>query len=123
MRPLPITPIAGLPACIPGLAVVRGSAVPVVDAALLLRGEGSRPGRFVTVKVDGRRIALAVDAVIGIRAVSSDALDALPGLFDGSSLDAASAIGTLDSELMLVLRSARLVPEEAWAVIAADGAA
>ncbi|HWF84775.1 MAG TPA: chemotaxis protein CheW [Vicinamibacterales bacterium] len=124
MRPMAVEPIAGVPAFLQGLAVVRGSAVPVVDAALLLGGDNApRPTRFVTVKAGRRRIALAVDAVIGIRAISPRSLEALPLLFQGSHLDAVSAIGTVDSELMLVLRSARLVPEDAWAAIDADGSA
>jgi purine-binding chemotaxis protein CheW len=123
MRPMAVEPIAGVPAFLQGLAVVRGSAVPVVDAALLLGGDGSRPTRFVTVKAGQRRIALAVDAVIGIKAISARSLEALPLLFQGSHLDAVSAIGTLDSELMLVLHSARLLPEDAWAAIDADGSA
>jgi hypothetical protein len=32
-----------------------------------------------------------------------------------------TAIGTLDSELMLVLDSARLIPDDAWAQIEAGG--
>jgi purine-binding chemotaxis protein CheW len=120
MRPLTVEPIAGVPSFLQGLAVVRGSVVPVVDAASLFSGEASRPTRFVTVKAGHRRVALAVDAVLGIRTIPSGSLDALPRLFQDAALDAASAVGTLDSELMLVLRGARLVPEHIWATVEAD---
>jgi purine-binding chemotaxis protein CheW len=123
MRPLTVEPIAGVPSFLQGLAVIRGSVVPVVDAASLLSGQASRPTRFVTIKAGGRRIALAVDAVLGIRTIPSGALDALPLLFQDAALDAVSAVGTLDSELMLVLRGARLVSEHVWATIDADGSA
>jgi purine-binding chemotaxis protein CheW len=77
----------------------------------------------VTVKTGSRVVALAVDAVLGIRDVPTGSVDALPPLFQGIHLDVISAVGTLDSELLLVLRSARLVPEEVWATIEAGGPA
>jgi purine-binding chemotaxis protein CheW len=95
----------------------------VVDAALLLGGHSSHPSRFVIVTAGPRLVALAVDAVIGIRAIPSESLETLPLLFQRADLDAVSAIGTLDCELLLVLQSARLVPEDAWATIDAGRAA
>jgi purine-binding chemotaxis protein CheW len=115
MRPLAVEAIAGVPAYVRGLAVVRGTPIPVVDAASLLSGETSCPTRFVTVKTGSRRIALAVDAVVGVVEIPPGSLDALPPLFQDASLDAISAIGTLDADLLLVLRSTRLIPEELWA--------
>jgi purine-binding chemotaxis protein CheW len=123
MRPLNVERIAGVPAFLCGLAVIRGSAVPVINAAMLLGAELSRPARFVTVKAGQRRIALAVDAVIGVKTIPSGVLDDLPLLFQRSDTDAVAAVGTLDSELLLVLRSARLVPEATWAAIDASGSA
>lgn len=123
MRPLKVEPMAGSPSFLLGLTVIRGAVVPVVYAALLLSGEVSQPTRFVTVKAGPRRIALAVDAVLGIRAMPSGSLDALPMLFQDATLDAVSAVGTLDSELMLVLRGARLIPEHVWTAIEAGSPA
>ncbi len=122
MRPLPVEPIAGVPSFLLGLAVIRGSVVPIVDAASLLSGKSSRPTRFVTVRAGHRRIAVAVDTVLGIRSIPSGSLAALPLLFE-DALTGPSAVGTLDSELMLVVHGARLVPEHVWASIDADGLA
>ena len=119
MRPLVVEAIAGVPAFVRGLAVVRGVPIPVVDAGSLLTGVASHPTRFVTVKTGSRRIALAVDAVLGVAEIPPDSLGALPLLFQNTSLDVISAIGTLDADLLLVLESARLVPEELWAVLEA----
>jgi purine-binding chemotaxis protein CheW len=119
MRPLAVEAIAGVPSFVRGLAVVRGSPIPVVDAASLLSGDASHPTRFVTVKTGSRRIALAVDAVVGVVEIPLGSLDALPVLFQYASLDVISAIGTLDADLLLVLRSTRLIPEELWAVLEA----
>jgi purine-binding chemotaxis protein CheW len=117
MRPLAIEAIAGVPSFVRGLAVVRGAPIPVVDAASLINGVASHPRRFVTVKAGTRRIALAVDAVVGVVEIPSGSLDALPQLFQDASLDAISAIGMLDADLLLVLRSTHLIPEEFWAVL------
>lgn len=40
MRPLPVAAVAGAPDFVAGVAIIRGDAVPVVDAARLLTGEG-----------------------------------------------------------------------------------
>ena len=115
MRPLAVEAMAGAPSVVRGLAIVRGAPIPVVDAACLLGGHASHPTRFVTVRAGSRRIALAVDAVVGVVEIPPSALDALPPLFQDASFDMISAIGTLDGHLLLVLRSACLVPETLWA--------
>ena len=120
MRPLPVEPLAGVPSFIQGLAVVRGIPTPVVDTALLLGGAAShprQPTRFVTVKAGTRRVALAVDTVVGVVAIPSSSVDALPPLFENAGLTAIDTIGVLDAELLLVLHHTRLVPDEAWEAI------
>ena len=117
MRPLAAEPISGVPGFIRGLTVVRGTPIPVVDAGLLLSGVASHPTRFVTVKAGTRRVALAVDAVVGIVKIPSGSLETLPPLFQEADVDVISAIGTLDAELLLVLRATRLISDECWAVL------
>lgn len=116
LRPLPIEPVAGMPPFVLGLAVVRGAPLPVVDAARLLgaqRGPIEGFERFVIVMADQRRVALAVDGVLGVRPVAPASLQALPPLLHDADTDVIAAVGLLDAQLLLVLRSARLVPEEA----------
>jgi len=120
MRPLPVEAIAGVPPYVRGLAVVRGTPIPVVDAASLLSGGASHPTRFVTVKTGSRRIALAVDAVVGVVEIPPSSLEALPRLFQDASVDVIAAIGRLDADLLLVLRSSHLIPEEFWPVLEPD---
>jgi purine-binding chemotaxis protein CheW len=112
LRPLPIEPVAGAPSIVLGLAVIRGIPLPVVDAGRLFGEEESQPERFVTLVVGARRIALAVDSVLGVRAVMQDSLHALPPLLREADDGVVTAIGLLDAELLLVLRTARLLPEE-----------
>lgn len=122
MRPLPVEPIAGVPVFVRGLAVVRGVPTPVVDAASLIGGVVSHPTRFVTVRTGTRRVVLAVDAVVGIVEIPREAVDVLPPLFQRHGLDAISAIGVLDADLLVVLRSTRLVPDDVWATLQSGGA-
>jgi purine-binding chemotaxis protein CheW len=122
MRPLPFEPLPGAPPYIRGVSVIRGDTVPIVDTAVLLGANESHPGRLVTVAVDDRRIALAVDAVVGIREVPGPALHDLPPLLDNVSAESITAIGTLDAELLLVLRSTRLVPDFVWESMDVEGA-
>ena len=118
MRPLPIEPIAGAPAFVLGVAMIRGAATPVVDlGALVTSGTSSATWqRFVTIKVGDRRVAIGVDRVIGLRDV--DRISELPPLLRDAGADVIAALGTVDAELLFVLRMARLVPDATWAAIA-----
>ena len=68
-----------------------------------------------------RRVALAVGAVIGVRTLPARSLEDLPPLLGGGRARVVEAIAALDSELLLVLQSARLIPETVWNVIEAEG--
>lgn len=120
MRPLPVRPVADTPPFVTGVSVIRGAAVPVVDVARLLNPSAdprdSTPrgaARFVTVRTADRTVALDVDAVVGVRRLPAGALGELPPLLRDAGSDAVAAIGTLDAELILVLRAARLLPGDA----------
>lgn len=114
MRPLPISSLAGAPPFVIGLAVIRGVPTPVVDASRLLNGTASiQPLRFVRLLIPGRSVALAVDEVIGIRDLSAQSFEALPPVL-AACADIAPQVATLDTELLVVLSTARLVPEAVW---------
>jgi purine-binding chemotaxis protein CheW len=114
LRPLPVTPLRGVPACVRGVAVVRGQAVPVVDlAALLDGGPGRAATRWVLLRCGTRTAALAVEAVVGVRSLD-EAIAAVAPLLAEAGGGAVEKLGSLDGELLVVLRAARLVPEEAW---------
>lgn len=123
MRPLAIEPIAGAPAFVMGLSIIRGAPVPVIDLGGLLGGASAggspaAPGRLVTLRVDGRCVALAVEAVLGVRALPAS-LEEPPPLLREAADDAIESIGVLDAELLLVLRAAQLVPESVWTSVGA----
>lgn len=125
MRPLPVRTIPGAPAFVHGAAVIRGVPVPVVDAALVL-GVDSSPrtaGRFITLKTADRQVAFAVDQVVGVRDLDPSEVGKLPPLLRDASAHVVAALGTLDAELLVVLQAGKLVPEDVWASLAAEGGA
>jgi chemotaxis signal transduction protein len=67
-------------------------------------------------------VALAVDEVIGIMPIAADAAESLPPLLQGTASETISAIGALDSELLLFLRLSRIVPEDVLARLDAEPA-
>jgi purine-binding chemotaxis protein CheW len=121
MRPQPVRVLAGVPTFVRGVTVIRGRPVPVVDAACAIgQAEPSSNGtRFVALKTAERCVALAVDEVVGVRQINHRHLADVPPLLAGANEHVVSAIGTLDSELLMVLRSGKLVSETAWAAIEA----
>jgi purine-binding chemotaxis protein CheW len=135
LRPLPIADLPGAPRFVLGGSVIRGVATPVVSVAALLGDEGpamtaaaaatgvgtAGVGRFVTVRVGERRVALAVDAVTDVRTLPEDGLASLPPLLAGAHADVVAALGALDTDVLVVLRSARLVPEATFAALEGSG--
>lgn len=122
MRPLPIVPLADMPRFVRGLCIIRGEPLPVIDALALTGEDGlSSPGRFVALQTGPRRAALAVEEVLGVRALPGSLLQKLPPLLK-AEIGVVSAIGRLDGELFLALETARLVPESVWEALQ-EGAA
>jgi purine-binding chemotaxis protein CheW len=120
MRPLPIRPIEGAPPFVLGLSVVRGEAMPVVDAAALLGSAAPQPTtatRFVSLRVGERRAVLAVGQVRGIRSLPADAFRSLPPMLGSLDHRSVKALAMLDDALVLVLETARLVPDAVWAAL------
>jgi purine-binding chemotaxis protein CheW len=125
MRPLPIEPLNGMPPFVLGLAVVRGTPVPVIGGHRLLSPFQSvlagTASRFVTLKLGQRTAALAVDAVLEVRSIARATLTEIPPLLRESEAELVAAIGTLDADLLLVLEAARLIPESIWSAIERSG--
>jgi purine-binding chemotaxis protein CheW len=121
MRPLPIEPLASQSDFILGVARIRGEAVPVVGLAALFQGDhsgegqgGELPTRFVTLRVGQRCVALAVQSVVGIADLNDKVFGALPPLLTNVGTELIQTLGTLDTEFLVVLDMARLMPESIW---------
>lgn len=104
-----------------GVATVRGEVVPVVSLSRILSGQ-ARDGekRLVVLSVAGRKVGLGVSAVLGIRSFSEAATSELPPLLADERADHVSRLGLLDGELLVLLRTGRLVPDEAASDAAAN---
>ncbi len=114
MRPLRVLPLSGLPPFIRGMAIIRGEPVPVVDLAWFFGGESGEIHRFVVVRVEQRRVALAVESVIGVKDLPQTELRAVPELLKKVHPESLQALSCSDQSLLLVLGSARIVPDEIW---------
>ena len=117
MRPLPLETIPRMPSFILGLSVVRGAPLPVVDLATLLGQERRASTRFITIRTGKRRIALAVASVLGIRELDGASLARLPPLLQSASAEFVTAIGALDSQLLVILETGRIVSDDAWTAL------
>lgn len=115
LRPQPIKPLPGQAECVLGVALLRGSPTPVVALRRLLQGALDAPAsRLVTLRLGGgRRVALLVDAVIGLQALPPGAAQALPPLLAGAVPGVLLELRVLDGELCAILDASRLLPEAA----------
>jgi purine-binding chemotaxis protein CheW len=118
MRPLPLERLASMPSFVSGVSLIRGRPTPVLSARELLGSEQTaQPGRYVTLAVAERHVALAVDAVIGLRNVDPAALAALPPLLRTEREQPIGAVGRLDAELLLVLEHGKLLDDAQLAAL------
>ena len=85
-----------------------------MNVGSLLDGEPSRPSRYVVVRDGERRVALAVDEVLGIRDVPAEALHDLSPLLAAARSELVDTLGVVDAEPLLFLRDMRLVPDSVW---------
>lgn len=105
-----------------GLSVIRGAPVPVVDLGAVIGKVGTGPiSRWITLRLGERRVALAVEGVLGIRKLEESAIRALPPLLRDANRGLIEAVGTLDSELLMLLEAGRLLPEEVWDALTKEG--
>ncbi|NVD97771.1 chemotaxis protein CheW [Massilia sp. BJB1822] len=127
MRALPAEPVPAMPDCLLGVSLIRGAAVPVVDGRRLVgaaASESAPASRYVSLVLGERQVALAVDAVLGVRRLDAAMLAEVAPLLDGAETGMVQAISILDAELLMVLQASCLVPEALWDVLAQrEGAA
>ena len=127
MRPLRVRSLAGTPDFVPGISIMRGVPVPVVDMAVLLAGAPAQVSRFVAVRTHHGTVALATGSVLGLRSTTADpsSTTAHPSgfglLLGGTAGRLVASVATLDGEPLLLLHSMRHLPPEVWAAAAAAG--
>ncbi|MEI9850835.1 MAG: chemotaxis protein CheW [Sphingomonas sp.] len=122
MRPLPAEPLAAAPGFVVGVSLIRGAAVPVVDAGALI-GAREAPAftRYLTLRAGEGSVALAVEAISGIRDLPPASMRRLPPLLRDAGAEMLSTLGALDAELLRVLKLARTVTDRILAALEANG--
>jgi purine-binding chemotaxis protein CheW len=123
MRPLRIEPLPGAPDFVIGISRIRGEPVPVVDLGRLLGVHDDRAPapRFVLLRAGSRRVAVRVDAVMGVDSLAAPARS-LPPLLTDASAASVAALAERDQDLLFVLDAARLlqVPNELRDVVGGE---
>ena len=109
MRPRVLERNHALPEFVLGTCLIPQQPTPVVDVAALIGARSNEPRRLVTVSLGERQVALAVDAVLGTTQVDSQQFRAATPLVCGDR-DAVTALTILDSKLVYLINSARLLP-------------
>lgn len=127
MRSLPIEPMPDMPVFLLGVSIIRGAVVPVIDVACLLGSDNAAVhaprapyARFITLKLGARRVAFAVDDVIGVRSLGMLTAEISP-LLDAADTGVIETMGILDAELILILQAAHVISDAAWAALDLQG--
>jgi len=110
MRPLPCEAFPRAPDFVAGLAVIRGAPTPVASMRSLMGEPPGPSGRFVTVRITERVVALAVDEVLGVLQLNTARTTELPPLLRNIAGDTISAVTSRDADLMLFFEAARIFP-------------
>ncbi|GIJ45124.1 hypothetical protein Val02_20100 [Virgisporangium aliadipatigenens] len=121
MRPQPVRALAGVPAYVTGVAVIRGAPAPVLSVGALLDGDspgGDLPSARLVMVGRGQPYAFAVDEVIGIRTVPEQVWRELPPLL--RSVAGVTAFAAVDGEPTLFLDAARALPGDTWDALEPD---
>lgn len=110
MRAMPVTPLADPGGFVTGASIIRGMAVPIIDAGALFGEPHATRRRLVTINVGRRLVALGVDEILSAGEIAGEA-EELPPLLREVSADAVRAIGVHDGEFLLCLEASRLIPD------------
>ena len=121
MRPLQTRSLAGTPAFILGISVLRGVPTPVIDVSRLLGGGPAEAERYVAVRTERGAVAMATGPILGISTVDAGPAGGHPALLGASNSRLVAGVGTLGTEPLLLLQSMRAVPDDVWEAAAAAG--
>jgi purine-binding chemotaxis protein CheW len=118
MRPLALQTIAGSPPYVRGASIIRGIPTPVVDLGIVLGKAGGANGRFVALRLGDKQVAVSVETVLGVQCLDESKIEDLPPLLQESTNETIESIGTLDRQMLFVLRGSWILPENVWRTLA-----
>lgn len=120
-RPLRVFPLPDLPPWAPGLTILRGRRIPVIDLQILLRDDDEAAARWIHLRTDDGPVALAVAAVDGVEALPAGDVQSLPTLLQAHAPEALAAMRDHGDGLTIFLDTARLVPDGVRDAVASAG--
>lgn len=108
-----ITTLPGLPDYVRGVADLRGSVIPVLSLALLLRSaEDDSSGGMVIVLTSGRiTFGIIVDGIMGVIAADESQIEP-PEQFFNTHAERIEGVAKLGGQLLIVLDVKKLLPIE-----------
>lgn len=122
MRPLDVRPLVDMSGFVLGVSLIRGKPTPVVALSMLLSDSITDPiRRFVTLRVAERTVALGVQEVLGIFDLKENELEVLAPLLQRAKADLIETVGAFDKQLVVVLKTVRLLSEDDWRAFKRQG--
>ncbi|NUP11672.1 MAG: purine-binding chemotaxis protein CheW [Polyangiaceae bacterium] len=118
VRYVRVTPIADLPASVPGAIDVRGLLVPVIDARIRFGQSVSFAARgtaIVLLVLPRSTVGIIVDEVLDVVAVAGENSVAPSGVLAGASCIA--SITTIEGEVVQILDVAELLTTSEWEAV------
>jgi purine-binding chemotaxis protein CheW len=106
INPLPITPVPGAPGFMEGVIELRGLILPVVDLRKrfgLEAGPPTRQNKYVLVALDGRIVALVVDAVREFLRKGKGDIAPTPTLMPGQQTRYFAGVCHHDGRIVMIL--------------------
>jgi purine-binding chemotaxis protein CheW len=100
-----------------GVAIIRGIPTPVIDLGAVLSTPNDLAERFVTVRAGDKQVAVSVNAVLGVCDLDTIMIHELPPLLQGAAKEIVEMIGTLDEQVLMILRAGWELPDEVWRVL------
>ncbi|HWQ14528.1 MAG TPA: chemotaxis protein CheW [Roseiflexaceae bacterium] len=111
-RHRPITPVPGAPPALPGILNQRGAILPVIDPRLLLglvQSPVTRSTRLVLASHEDVDVALLVDGVLDLVALSSDTVEAVPPALDPARARMIRGVARHDAMHVILLDLGELI--------------
>jgi purine-binding chemotaxis protein CheW len=73
----------------------------------------------VTVRLGDKQVALCVGTVLGVHNLDEATIQGLPPVLKDASQDIIEALGTLDAQILVLLRASWELPDDVWRALQA----
>jgi purine-binding chemotaxis protein CheW len=115
VRPPTVTPVPRAPACVAGVAGVRGRVIAVMDLHTrfgLPDGGGRRAARAIVIEIGGATICVVVDAVSGMVRIAEAVIDRSGDAMAAGETAYLRGIARIDGRAVRLVEPARLIDVE-----------